>query len=227
MEFSLAALLLFGLTVASSALFYGRIRKARLEYEEAKDIVKSIVLSFSGQLSKQKRDLGAVVSRSELALEKSNQALSLTEKEYSRGSSLSAQLKTISQQMTALNMQVQGLMNSDKGRLEPTPKPEEASRRAVLETNSDVARPPRREGVLSQLNPTELRVLEMLDKQGEMTAPQIMRKIGKTREHTARLLKKVYEDGFIDRTTGSLPYKYTMRKELKELLKEQEKTRVV
>lgn len=133
----------------------------------------------------------------------------------------------MSQQVTALNMQVQGLMNSDKGRLEPPPEAEEASQRTVLKTNSDVARPPRREGVLSQLNPTELRVLEMLDKQGEMTAPQIMRKIGKTREHTARLLKKIYEDGFIDRTTDGLPYKYTMRKELKELLKEQEKTRVV
>lgn len=70
----MAALLLFGLTVASSILFYRRIRKAQLEYEEAKDIVRSIVLSFSGQLSRQKRDLRAVDSRSELALEKSNQA---------------------------------------------------------------------------------------------------------------------------------------------------------
>ena len=56
---------------------------------------------------------------------------------------------------------------------------------------------------------------------GEGTVPEIKERIDKTREHTARLLKKLYDKGFIDRNTSSMPYRYSIRKEIRDLIMEQ------
>ena len=53
---------------------------------------------------------------------------------------------------------------------------------------------------------------------GEGSVTEIREQIGKTREHTARLLKKLYDKGFIDRNTSRMPYRYVIRKEIKELI---------
>ena len=45
--------------------------------------------------------------------------------------------------------------------------------------------------------------------------------MNKTRERTARLLKKLFESGFIDRNTSGMPYRYSVRKEIKELIQQQ------
>ncbi|MBS7619691.1 MarR family transcriptional regulator, partial [Candidatus Bathyarchaeota archaeon] len=72
--------------------------------------------------------------------------------------------------------------------------------------------------VLDQLTDTEIEVLEIIDDKGEASVPEIRRRINKTREHTARLLKKLYDKGFIDRSTNTMPYKYHIRKEIKETI---------
>ena len=56
---------------------------------------------------------------------------------------------------------------------------------------------------------------------GEGAVPEIKVRIDKTREHTARLLKKLYDKGFIDRNTNSMPYRYSIRKEIRDLIMEQ------
>ena len=73
--------------------------------------------------------------------------------------------------------------------------------------------------VLDQLTPTELDVLTLIDELGEGSVPEIRERIQKTREHTARLLKKLFDKGFIDRNTSSMPYRYHLRKEVVELVK--------
>src|SRR5438874_479791 len=47
--------------------------------------------------------------------------------------------------------------------------------------------------------PTELQVLTMLANEGPKSAPEIGRVVGRSREHTARLMKKLYEEGYIRR----------------------------
>jgi predicted transcriptional regulator len=54
---------------------------------------------------------------------------------------------------------------------------------------------------------------------GDGSVPEIREKIQKTREHTARLLKKLFDRGFIDRNTRSMPYRYHLRKEIVEIVK--------
>jgi hypothetical protein len=73
--------------------------------------------------------------------------------------------------------------------------------------------------VLDQLTPTEFDVLTLIDEMGEGSVPEIRERIQKTREHTARLLKKLFDKGFIDRNTSSMPYRYHLRKEVVELVK--------
>ena len=65
------------------------------------------------------------------------------------------------------------------------------------------------------LTVTEQNIVQVLLDEGSKTAPQIQRNIGKTREHTSRLLKKLWQEGYIDRETHSIPYKYHPSNELK------------
>ena len=85
----------------------------------------------------------------------------------------------------------------------------------------DAAIPLEQGAVLDQLTPTELEVLALIEEMGEGSVPQIRERINKTREHTARLLKKLFERGFIDRNTSGMPYRYHIRKEIRELIQQQ------
>jgi DNA-binding MarR family transcriptional regulator len=72
---------------------------------------------------------------------------------------------------------------------------------------------------LSRLTETERWVLHMLVEAGSMTAPKVEKKIGKTREHTARLMKKLWKEGYVERDTHKMPFTYRATKKLKEILK--------
>jgi DNA-binding Lrp family transcriptional regulator len=66
-------------------------------------------------------------------------------------------------------------------------------------------------------------VLEILALEGPKTAPEIKDRIKLSREHTARLMKKVYEEGYVERDTGKIPFKYRIKKEMEKLLKKTER----
>ena len=69
---------------------------------------------------------------------------------------------------------------------------------------------------------TELAVLEIISREVEKTAPEIREKIGLTREHSARLMKKLYKDGYLERDTHKMPYVYRLKKEMEKILKKRE-----
>ena len=92
----------------------------------------------------------------------------------------------------------------------------------VPEGNIEAAIPIKREKVLEPLTKTELLVLETIGKEGEKTAPEIREKIGLTREHTARLMKKLYKDGYLERDTHKMPYIYRLKEEMKKILNKRE-----
>ena len=88
----------------------------------------------------------------------------------------------------------------------------------VPEVKIEAAIPIRKESALAPLTETELMVLETIGKEGEKTAPEIREKIGLTREHTARLMKKLYKDGYLERDTHKMPYVYRLKEEMKKIL---------
>ena len=52
-------------------------------------------------------------------------------------------------------------------------------------------------------------VLQLITK-GPMTSRDIEVTFGKSREHVSRLMKKLFEDGFVGRDTTARPYRYTI-----------------
>ena len=93
------------------------------------------------------------------------------------------------------------------------------------EVRTEILMPPvpiRRDKALSALTDTEITVLETLLKEGAKTAPEIKEKVHLSREHTARLMKKIYEEGYIEREAGKIPFRYTIKKEMEALLQKAE-----
>lgn len=67
-----------------------------------------------------------------------------------------------------------------------------------------------------KLTRTEIQIIQILLSEGAKTAPKIMDEINKTREHTSRLMKKLWQEGYIERDTNSIPFIYRPTKELKK-----------
>jgi DNA-binding IclR family transcriptional regulator len=62
----------------------------------------------------------------------------------------------------------------------------------------------------------------MLSKEGAKTAPEIKERVRLSREHTARLMKKLYEEGYLEREAGKIPFKYSIKKEMEKLMQKAE-----
>ncbi len=73
------------------------------------------------------------------------------------------------------------------------------------------------EHTLEKLTPTERKVLEMLVS-GPRAAPEIGRLMTKSREHTARLMKSLFEQGFVERETERQPYEYRLSEKVREAI---------
>ncbi len=64
--------------------------------------------------------------------------------------------------------------------------------------------------------PTELQVLTLLANEGPKSAPEIGRVVGRSREHTARLMKKLFEEGYILRDQNRIPFRYSLVERVKQ-----------
>ena len=73
------------------------------------------------------------------------------------------------------------------------------------------------EDTLAKLSPTERGVLELLADGGK-AAPEIGRLVAKSREHTARLMKSLFEQGFVEREANRQPYEYRLNEKVREVL---------
>jgi DNA-binding MarR family transcriptional regulator len=90
------------------------------------------------------------------------------------------------------------------------------------EIKSGLVIPIRRDKALATLTDTEIVVLETLSAEGSKTAPEIKDRVKLSREHTARVMKKLYEEGYVERDTGKIPFEYSVKREMEQLLKKPE-----
>jgi DNA-binding MarR family transcriptional regulator len=93
---------------------------------------------------------------------------------------------------------------------------------ALPEIKIEPVMPIKRDKAMASLTDTELGVLEMLSTEGAKTAPELKERVQLSREHTARLMKKLYEEGYLERETSKIPFKYSVKKEMERLLKKPE-----
>ncbi|RLI32143.1 hypothetical protein DRO51_02465 [Candidatus Bathyarchaeota archaeon] len=70
----------------------------------------------------------------------------------------------------------------------------------------------------AKLTATEMKVLKVLATSGPKTASEIREIIGKTREHSGRLMKKLFLEGYVERDTTTIPYTYRISKRIKDSL---------
>jgi predicted transcriptional regulator len=64
--------------------------------------------------------------------------------------------------------------------------------------------------------PTELQVLTLLADEGPKSAPEIGRFVGRSREHTARLMKKLFDEGYVRRDQTRIPFRYSTVERVKQ-----------
>jgi len=222
MDFLVIEVAFLATMMAASILFIQRIRMAQKEYEASKEATKNIVVSFFREISRERERRETISAAVEVVAERSLEALRISEETRSEIRAFSDKLDKAVEGLSTVRGQVETLKQRKDWKVEVVEgKP--PREKALVKTEPPPSLSTGEGGVLSRLNSTELIVLNLLEKEGETTVPKIRERIGKTREHTARLLKKLYDNGFIDRVTGTVPYKYKIRKELRDLLAEQKK----
>jgi DNA-binding MarR family transcriptional regulator len=78
--------------------------------------------------------------------------------------------------------------------------------------------------LLSSLTPTERQTVEILIHEGAKGAPELGRRMRKSREHMARLMKKLYMEGYVDRESNYAPFRYKLSEKVRQILESQNKT---
>lgn len=214
MELFFATACLFAVTVAASFIYYKRIKLAQLEYESAKDVVKSLTVGFTQQVMKITRSLRNIEDDASDARAMASEAMKVSQEVLQTVSGGDDERKRLAERIDEAEKALTG-MREEMVKLSKRPVA------APVRVEVDAPIPLKQDAVLDQLTPTEVEVLGLIEEMGEGSVPQIREKIGKTREHTARLLKKLFVNGFIDRNTSSMPYRYHIRKEIKELIHQQ------
>ncbi len=222
---------LLTVTVGAAVEYYRQLRRIQKEYDKAREAVGDIVLSFNRQFKREAERLDVVAYKVEAISATSDKALERSEEmerqlqalEPKIGVGLEGEEKVLSR-LNAIDKKIRDAATSQEVLSAKISDIEEQTKqfRIVPEAKIEAVIPIRRESALAPLTETELSVLEMLAIEGPKTAPEIKVRIGLSREHTARLMKKLYEEGYLERDTGKIPFKYRVKKEMEKLLKKKE-----
>ena len=221
---------LLATTLAASLEYFRQLQKTQKEYEQAKEVVEDIVISFNRQIENEARKLEITAYRVESnSLKVAKVSEEITE--------IGTHLRTLTQQFNTpykeedisaklieINEKIETTMESYKELMSKVSNLEQKTEsfQGSREPSIDTVIPIRRKRALAPLTKTELAVLEKLVSEGPMTAPKIRNEIKLSREHTARLMKKLYDEGYLERDTNKIPFRYWSKKEMEELLKNNE-----
>ena len=225
---------LLAATVAASVEYYRQIRKAQKEYEKAKGVVEDIVLSFNRELKREADKLDVIAFKIEGNLAKADTSLKKVDTLEKRMTPIENQIGTISQAasqsstnilsgLTGLELKIKDIEASHETlKVKIAGFEEQIQKFIVAPEISEPVIHIRRDKAMAALTDTEIAVLEMLSSEGPKTAPEIKDRVKLSREHTARLMKKLYEEGYLEREVGKIPFRYTIKKEMEKLLKKPE-----
>jgi DNA-binding MarR family transcriptional regulator len=223
------SVLLF-ITISALFLYYRRIRTLRQEYERARGVVEDIVVGVDSQFRRQKDRVLFVAQKVEAASLENKKVVKKIDEYEGRLTDLTKVIGDVPQieekfsgQLKEMRSEVEGIKEAQDKVMQKLGEIEKIKQEVyVPEVKIEAAIPIKREKALEPLTETELMVLETIGKEGEKTAPEIREKIGLTREHTARLMKKLYKDGYLERDTHKMPYIYRLKEEMQKILKRRE-----
>lgn len=228
-----ATILLLLMTGGAAVLYYRRIRKTYEEYDEAKSVIDDVIISFNKQLRIQENRLNVVAHKTEVNISQSEKTAKRMKEYEGQLATFTAKMKPISEVERKVSAEIENMgkrMNEistkQESIMQRIEEVEKARRKPTVtpEAKIEAAIPIKRERALAPLTQTELSVLEILAAEGRKTAPEIRERVKLTREHTARLMKKLYEEGYLERDVQKIPYAYSIKKEMQKILKKESKT---
>ena len=218
-------------TVGASIEYYRRLHEAQKEYEKAKNAVEDIVLSFNRELKREADRLELVAYKIEGSNAKADASVKRADVIEKKFAPLETQIEAVVESNATVGSQVaeaeKKLQTLESGQAELKTKIsglEEQMQKftALPEMPVEPVIPIKRDKAMAALTDTEVTVLEMLSAEGAKTAPEIKERVQLSREHTARLMKKLYEKGYLERETGKIPFRYSVKKEMEKFLKKPE-----
>lgn len=223
--------ILLAMTAGAAVEYYRRLRSAKKEYEKAREAVEDIIVSFNRQFRQEAEKLELVAYKVEAVSSKSDNALKKAEEVEKKMPDLISRINTVVEDrqkavssLEEIDRKVRDVAVSQEALVARLSTIEEQARQLSLapEAKIEAVIPIKREKALAPLTETELSALEMLALEGPKTAPDIKERIKLSREHTARLMKKLYEGGYLERDTTKIPFKYRVKEEMSKLLKKTE-----
>ena len=218
-------------TIGAAVEYYRQVRKATREYDTAKGTVEDVVLSFNRELKREANKLEIVAYKVEGNSAKTEANQKKVEGAEKRIASLESQIDAISRKGIA----VPAALAEITSKIQSAEATQEALKTQIAtlydqmqkltvqpEIRNEPVIPIKRDKAMAALTDTEIAVLEMLSAEGAKTAPEIKERVQLSREHTARLMKRLYEEGYLERETGKIPFKYSVKKEMERLLSKPE-----
>ncbi len=218
-------------TIVACIEYYRQVRKAQKEYEKARESVEDIVLSFNRELKREAKRLELVAYKVEGNTAKGNASLKKIAKIEEKIAPFESRVKAIIGNDEMVLSKI-AEVDSKTHNIEST---QFSLKSKIIELESQLKKiaegpelknepviPIRRDKAMAALTDTEIIVLEMLSAEGPKTAPEIKDRIRLSREHTARLMKKLYEKGYLERETGKIPFRYSIKEEMKKFLNKAE-----
>jgi chromosome segregation ATPase len=219
---------LSAMTVGAAIEYYWHLRGAQSAYRQAKSAVEDMILSFNRELQHESSRIDSIAYQIEVIAAKTEGAGDRTGETMKKIATLETNVGMVSesrekilQRLEDAERTIRDVTSSQDTLVTRITGMEGQIKQVSLapETRLEAAIPIRRDKALAQLTPTELSALELLVSEGPKTAPEIKEKVGLSREHTARLMKKLYEEGYLERETGKIPFRYSVKKEMENLLR--------
>lgn len=201
--------------------YYIKILDAQKEYAVAKQLVRNIVLTFRKRVNEQNTKVDDIlydIEELQSSIEKRRKQETYFQDNINDIIKNMTSVFTINKKLVdnfiVMNTKIDKLKTTDKilyDTLELFKKEQkELLQKPILKLPSDQRKS------FVKLTRTEIQIIQILLSEGAKTAPKIMDEINKTREHTSRLMKKLWQEGYIERDTNSIPFIYRPTKELKK-----------
>lgn len=222
----------FTLVLVLILRYYDQIKIVSQEYKEAKDLVKSVIIQFRGEIKRHdervdelNREIMSIRSLETIERKSERNDLVISEIENLRQKIAEIQRpnEPTMQEITEIQEIIENLIRNQSNVNTHLARLDEQYRGLLPETEAEKIIPVKTIMTQQQLHATELEILQMLITEGSMSAIEIRERIGKTREHVARLMKKLHDQGLVKRDEKKRPYMYAANKKVKKSEEESSK----
>jgi chromosome segregation and condensation protein ScpB len=222
----------FTLVLVLILRYYDQIKTVNKEYQEAKELVSTVVIGFKSELERRDERVDdlykEIMSLRAIKIKEPrsvNDDLILSEIENLKQEIEEVQKvdEPTMQELSEIREIVQGLIRTQSNVETHLETLDDQYRGLLPETEAEQIIPVKSSIAPPQLHTTELEILQMLITEGPMSAIEIREKIGKTREHVARLMKKLHDQRLVDRDEKKRPYLYAASQRVKKSTKEPSK----